>query len=162
MPGFSSICSLFVSLSVNNSCSCFSELNLIFLVLPLTIQCYFYPSSSPVLFCKKSRGTKRPWYWLFKKDTPVPRRFPFNKNFGLKFRKFQRFIPVSQIRSKPPRVCLLFLLQAGYKRAVLGTKILPNGRDFSVGPIQMSGLVKVSHLQRWSQIFRSDRTEMVR
>ena len=43
---------------------------------------------SPVLFCKKSRGTKRPWYWLFEKDTPVPRRFPFNKNFGLKIRKF--------------------------------------------------------------------------
>ena len=45
-------------------------------------------TSSPVLFCKKSRATKRPWYWLFEKDTPVPRRFPFNKNFGLKIRKF--------------------------------------------------------------------------
>ena len=74
----------------------------------------------------------------------------------------ERFIPVSQIRSKPQGVCLLFLLQAGYKRAVLGTTILPNGGDFSVGPTQMSGLVKVSHLQRSSQIFRSDRTEMVR
>ena len=45
-------------------------------------------TSSPVLFCKKSRGTKRPWYWLFEKDTPVPRRFPFNQNFGLKIQKF--------------------------------------------------------------------------
>ena len=91
-------------------------------------------TSSPVLFCKKSRGTKRPWYWLFENDTPVPRRFPFNKNFGLKIRKFhgqmERFIPVSQIRSKPQGVCLLFLLQAGYKTAVLGTTILSNGRLF--------------------------------
>ena len=28
-------------------------------------------TSSPVLFCKKCRGTKRPCYWLFEKDTPV-------------------------------------------------------------------------------------------
>ena len=28
-------------------------------------------TSSPVLFCKKPRGTKRPWYRLFEKDTPV-------------------------------------------------------------------------------------------
>ena len=74
----------------------------------------------------------------------------------------ERFIPVSQIRSKPPRVCLLFPLQAGYKRAVLGTTILSNGKDFRVGPTEMSGLVKVNHLQRLSQIFRSDRTEMAR
>ena len=71
------------------------------------------------------------------------------------------FIPVSQIRSKPQGVCLLFLLQAGYKRAVLGTTILSNGRDFSVGPTEMSGLVKANRLQRWSQIFWSDQTEML-
>ena len=75
--------------------------------------------------------------------------------------QMERFIPVSQIRSKPQGVCLLFLLQAGYKRAVLGTTILSNGRDFSVGPTEMSGLVKANHLQRWSQIFRSDQTEML-
>ena len=72
----------------------------------------------------------------------------------------ERFIPVSQIRFKPQGVCLLFLLQAGYKRAVLGTTIMSNGRDFSVGPTEMGGVVKVKHLQRWSQIFRSDRTEI--
>ena len=44
--------------------------------------------------------------------------------------QMERFIPVSQIRSKPQGVCLLFLLQAGYKRAVLGTTILSNGRLF--------------------------------
>ena len=54
-------------------------------------------TSSPVLFCKKSRGTKRPWYWLFEKDFPVPRRFPFNKNFGLKIQKFH--VPNGMVHS---------------------------------------------------------------
>ena len=48
-------------------------------------------TSSPVLLCKKSRGLKRPWYRLFEKTCrcfPAPGRFPFNKNFGLKCRKF--------------------------------------------------------------------------
>ena len=34
--------------------------------------------------------------------------------------------------------------------------------NISVGPTEMIRLVKVDHLQCWSQIFRSDRTEMVR
>ena len=40
----------------------------------------------------------------------------------------ERYIPVPQTRPKPPRAWLLFL-QAGYKRAVLGTTILSNGKD---------------------------------
>ena len=39
----------------------------------------------------------------------------------------ERYIPVAQARPNPPRVWLLFLL-AGYKRAVLGTTILANGK----------------------------------
>ena len=35
-------------------------------------------------------------------------------------------------------------------------------RDSSVGPTEMTGPVKVDHLQRCSQIFQSDRTELVR
>ena len=122
-------------------------------------------TSSPVLVFKKSRGTRRPWYWLFEKDTPVPRRFPFNKNFGLKIRKFH--VPNGTVHSgftDPFQAtgCLLFVPAASrIQRAVLGTTILSNGRDFSVGPTEMSGLVKVNHLQRWSQIFRSGGTGMV-
>ena len=40
----------------------------------------------------------------------------------------ERYIPVLQTRPKPPRAWLLFL-QAGYKRAVLGTTILSNGKE---------------------------------
>ena len=46
-------------------------------------------------------------------------------------------------------------LLGGYKRAVLG-------RDNSVGPTEMTGPVKVDHLQRCSQIFQSDPRELVR
>ena len=35
-------------------------------------------------------------------------------------------------------------------------------RDISVRPIEMTGPFKVDHLHRWSRIFRSDQTEMVR
>ena len=40
----------------------------------------------------------------------------------------ERYIPVPQTRPKPPRAWLLSL-QAGYKRAVLGTTILSNGKE---------------------------------
>ena len=43
-------------------------------------------------------------------------------------------------------------------RVVLGIAIVSN----SVRPTEMTRPVKVDHLQRWSQIFRSDRTEMAR
>ena len=35
-------------------------------------------------------------------------------------------------------------------------------RDISVRPTEITGPVKVDHLQSWSRIFRSDQTEMVR
>ena len=45
----------------------------------------------------------------------------------------ERYIPVAHTRLEPPRVWLLFL-EAGYKRAVLGTTILSNGKvHFNLG-----------------------------
>ena len=123
-------------------------------------------TSSPVLFCKKSRGTKRPWYWLFEKDTPVPRRFPFNKNFGLKIRKFH--VPNGTVHSgftDPFQAtgCLLIVPAASrIQKSGTGDNNFVKWKGLSVGPTEMSGLVKVNHLQRLSQIFRSDRTEMAR
>ena len=64
----------------------------------------------------------------------------------------ERYIPVAQTRLKPPRVWLLFM-KAGYKRAVLRTTILSNGKGISVRPTE-TGLVKVDHLHTWS-IFRN-------
>ena len=40
----------------------------------------------------------------------------------------EQYIPVTQTRPKPLPAWLLFL-QAGYKRAVLGTTILSNGKE---------------------------------
>ena len=92
-------------------------------------------------------------------------RFLFNKNSGLKFRKFHVpngwYIPVAQTRL---RVWFLFLY-AGYKRAVQRTTILSNEKGHfgpSDQPTEMTRPVKVDHLQSWSWIFRSDQTEMVR
>ena len=48
----------------------------------------------------------------------------------------ERYIPVAQTRPKPPHVWLLFLY-AGYKRAVLGTTILSNGKGH-FGPTDRS------------------------
>ena len=123
-------------------------------------------TSSPVLFCKKSRGTKRPWYWLFEKDTPVPRRFPFNKNFGLKIQKFH--VPNGTVHSgftDPFQAtgCLLIVPAASrIQKSGTGDNNFVKWKGLSVGPTEMSGLVKVNHLQRLSQIFRSDGTGMVR
>ena len=82
-------------------------------------------------------------------------RFPFNKNAGLKFRKFILYIPVAQTPPKPPRAWLLFL-QAGYKRAVLlywGQQFCQMERNISVQPTEMTRPVKEDHLQSWSRIW---------
>ena len=52
---------------------------------------------------------------------------------------------------------------AQYRWAVLGTTInfCQMKRDISVWMNKMTGPVKVDHLQRWSQIFWLDQTEMV-
>ena len=43
---------------------------------------------------------------------------------------------------------LVIVLDPGYKRAVLGTRIFSNGiRDISVQPTEMTRLVKVDHFQ---------------
>ena len=58
----------------------------------------------------------------------------------------------------------VLFLQAGYRRAVLGTIIMSNqgnGRDISVRPTEMTRLVKVDLLQSGSEILGSDWTEMV-
>ena len=173
MPGFSPICSLFVSLSVIirvrvlvnliwYSSYCHSRFSVIFTPTPK----HSCVQPLPQYFSARNLGAlKGPGIGYLKKTPQCHGVFHSTKILVWKFEnstcQMERFIPVSQIRSKPQGVCLLFLLQAGYKRAVLGTTILSNGRDFSVGPTGMSGLVKVNHLQRLSQIFRSDRTEMV-
>ena len=48
------------------------------------------------------------------------------------------------------------------KERYWGQQFCQMERDISVQPTQMSGLVKVDHLQSWSRVFRSDQTEMVR
>ena len=107
--------------------------------------------------------------WLWQTDRPLrgwaTRRWrlgalsiiPSNKNSGLKFRKFH--VPTGTAHSGCTAPT-----QAGYKRGVLGTTILSNimARDISVRPTEITGPVKVDHLQGWSRTFRSDQIEMVR
>ena len=50
---------------------------------------------------------------------------------------------------------------AGYKRALLGTTILSIGKRHFGPTDRNKQTVKVDHLQSWSQIFRSDQTEVV-
>ena len=122
-------------------------------------------TSSPVLFCKKSRGTKRPWYWLFEKDTPVPRRFPFNKNFGLKIQKFH--VPNGTVHSgftDPFQAtgCLLIVPTA--------SRIQKSGTG-DTNFVKWKGLFGRTDRNEWTgqseppskvvQIFRSDGTGMV-
>ena len=58
-------------------------------------------------------------------------------NFGNSTCPMERYILVAQTWPKPPRAWLLFL-QAGYKRAVLGTTILSNGKEH-FGPTDWNG-----------------------
>ena len=48
------------------------------------------------------------------------------------------------------------------KERYCGQQFCEIERDISVPPTEMTRLVKVDHLQSWSQIFRSDQTVMVR
>ena len=89
----------------------------------------------PQYFSARNLGAlKGPGIGYLKKTPQCHGAFHSTKILVWKFKNstcpMERFIPVSQIRSKPQGVCLLFLLQAGYKRAVLGTTILSNGRLF--------------------------------
>ena len=60
----------------------------------------------------------------------------------------------------PFQVTARLLCKQDTKKRYWGQQFFQMERKFSVGPTEMSGLVKVNHLQRWSQIFRSDETEM--
>lgn len=99
MPGFSSICSLFVSLPVIirvrilvsliwYSSYCHSRFSVVF--TPTPKQSCVQPL--PQYFSARNLGAlTRPGIGYLKKTpqcSPVPGRFPFNKYFGLKFRKF--------------------------------------------------------------------------
>ena len=48
------------------------------------------------------------------------------------------------------------------KERYCGQQFCEIEKDISVPPTEMTRLAKVDHLQSWSQIFRSDQTEMVR
>ena len=98
-------------------------------------------TSSPVLFCKKPRGTKGPGIGYLKKTpqcSSVPGRFPFNKNFGLKFRKFH--VPYGTVHSGftdpfQATACLLIVPSASrIQKSGTGennfVKWKTNGKDF--------------------------------
>ena len=67
----------------------------------------------------------------------------------------ERYNPVAQTRPKPPRVSLFA------EERHWGQQFCQMDRDISVRSTKTSGPVKVDHLQKGSQIFQSDRTEMV-
>ena len=101
--------------------------------------------------------------WLWQTDRPLrgwaARRWrlgalsiiPFNKNSGLKFRKF--YVPNGTAHSG---------CTAPTKERYWGQQFCQMERDISVRPTEITGAVKVDHLQSWSRTFRSDQIEMVR
>ena len=75
----------------------------------------------------------------------------------------ERYIRVARTRHKPLRFLLLYLQTGSYRWVVVGTTILSNGQaHFSIQLTEMTRPGNVDHLQRWSQIFSSDRTALVR
>ena len=94
-------------------------------------------------------------------------RFPFNKNSGLKFRKFH--LPNGTVHSGCTDTPYASHRAFGYCSCKLDTKKRFWGqhfcrmeRDISVRPTEMTRPVKEDHLQRWSWIYPSDQTEMIR
>ena len=76
--------------------------------------------------------------------------FPFNKNSGLKFRKFH--VPTGTVS----------YLASGYCSCKQGTTILSNGKGPSrVRPTENTRPVKEDRLQSQYRIFRQDQTEIV-
>ena len=124
----------------------------------------------PQYFSARNLGAlKGPGIGYLKKTpqySSVPGRFPFNKNFGLKFWKFH--VPNGTVHSGftdpfQATACLLIVPAASrIQKSGTGDNNFVKWKGLSVGPTEMSGLVKVNHLQRLSQIFPSDRTEMAR
>ena len=120
-----------VTLKTSNSWYCHSRFSVIFTPTPK----HSCVQPLPQYFSARNLwALKGPGIGYLKKTPQCHGVFHSTKILVWKFEnstcQMERFIPVSQIRSKPQGVCLLFLLQAGYKRAVLGTTILSNGKDF--------------------------------
>ena len=74
------------------------------------------------------------------------------RSFGNSACPMERYIPDAQTQPKLPRVYLL----TSWKQNIVKWK-----GTFWSHRTEMTGSVKIDHLQRWSQIFRSDRTETV-
>ena len=132
MPGFSLISSLFVSLSVIigvrvlvsliwYSSYCHSRLSVIFTPTPKHSCVQPLPQ---YLSSRNLRALEGPGIGYLKKTLQYRGVFHSTKILVWKFEnstcQMERFIPVSQIRSKPQGVCLLFLLQAGSKERYWG------------------------------------------
>ena len=93
--------------------------------------------------------------------------FPFNKNCGLKFRKFH--VPNGTVHSgctdtpdTSHRVFGYCPCKHDAKELFWGQHFCQMERDISVRPTEMTRPVKEDHLQSWSCIYPSDQTEMVR
>ena len=118
-------------------------------------------TSSPVLFCKKFRGTKRPWYWVFERH-PSAAALSIQQKFWFEISKIPRAQWNGSFRSHRPvpshRVfAYCSCCKQDTKERYRGQQFFQMERGFLVGPTEMSGLVKVNDLQRRSQIFRSGR-----
>ena len=81
-------------------------------------------------------------------------------NFGNSTCPMELYISVAQTRPKPPRFGYCSCKQDTKKR-YREKQFGQMERDISVRPTEITGPVKVHHLQSWSRIFRSDQTEMV-
>ena len=90
-------------------------------------------------------------------------RFPFNKNSGLKFRKFSVFNGTVHSGSTTRHRALGYCsCKQDTKERYWGQQFCQMERNISVQPTEMTRPVKEDHLESWSRIFRSDQTEMVR
>ena len=86
------------------------------------------------------------------------RRFPFNKNSGLKFQKFH--LPNGTVHSgctdpfQATARLVIVLVRRIQKSGTWGNNFVKWKRDISVRPTKMSGPVEVDNLERWSQNIR--------
>ena len=74
----------------------------------------------------------------------------------------ERYIPVAQTRLKGTARLVIVLVNKDTKERYWGQQFCQMERDISVRPTEMTRPVKEDHLQSWSRIFPSDKTEMFR
>ena len=74
----------------------------------------------------------------------------------------ERYIPVAQTRLKGTARLVIVLVNKDTKERYWGQQFCQMERDISVRPTEMTRPVKEDHLQSWSRIFRTDKTEMFR